>query len=135
MHIPDRIIHTTAFVKPVVEHWLEREIAQWVHPMKDRSDNPLHHERMLLPGSYISLLSGLELRIRISAVFGVRVLFLLKYRGGSSDKSQGLWYCHCSGEGQTNIFQKIIFKTSILYEYLIIKIFNEFSFVIAILKM
>ena len=35
MHHPtDRIIHTMAFVKPVVEHWLEREIAQWVHPMK-----------------------------------------------------------------------------------------------------
>ena len=33
--IPDRIIHTTAFVTPVVEHWLEREIAQWVHPMKE----------------------------------------------------------------------------------------------------
>ena len=36
MHHPtDRIIHTTVFVTPVVEHWLEREIAQWVHPMKD----------------------------------------------------------------------------------------------------
>ena len=33
--IPDRIAHSTAFVIPVVEHWLEREIAQWVHPMKD----------------------------------------------------------------------------------------------------
>ena len=48
--------HTTAFVTPVVEHWLEREIAQWVHPMKDRSDDPWHHERTLLPRSYISLL-------------------------------------------------------------------------------
>ena len=48
MHHPtDRITHTTAFVTAVVEHWLEREIAQWVHPMKDRSDNPLHHERTL----------------------------------------------------------------------------------------
>ena len=48
MHHPtDRIIHTTAFVTPVVEHWLEREIAQWVHPMKDRSDDQLHHERTL----------------------------------------------------------------------------------------
>ena len=47
---------TTAFVTPVVEHLLEREIAQWVHPMKDRSDDPLHHERMLLPCSYILLL-------------------------------------------------------------------------------
>ena len=32
MHHPtDRIIHTTAFGTPVVEHWLGREIAQWVH--------------------------------------------------------------------------------------------------------
>ena len=31
MHHPtDRIAHTTAFVNPVVEHWVEREIAQWV---------------------------------------------------------------------------------------------------------
>ena len=46
MHHPtDRIIHTTAFVTPVMEHWLEQETAQWVHPTKDRSDDPLHHER------------------------------------------------------------------------------------------
>ena len=45
MHHPtDRIAHTTAFVTPVVEHWLEQEIAQRVHPMKDRSDGPSHHE-------------------------------------------------------------------------------------------
>ena len=44
----------TAFVTPVVEHWMEREIAQWVHPMKDRSDDPSHHERTLLPRSYTS---------------------------------------------------------------------------------
>ena len=32
MHHPtDRITYTTAIVTPVVEHWLEREIAQWVH--------------------------------------------------------------------------------------------------------
>ena len=55
-HYPtDRIAHTTTFVTPVVEHWLEREIAQWIHPMKDRSDDPSHHERTLLPLSYISL--------------------------------------------------------------------------------
>ena len=45
---------------------LEREIAQWVHPMKDRSDDPSHHERTLLPRNYISLLylyrSGLYVR-------------------------------------------------------------------------
>ena len=43
----DRIAHTTAFVTPVVEHWLEQEIAEWVHPMKGRSDDPSHHERTL----------------------------------------------------------------------------------------
>ena len=32
MHHPtDRITHITAFVKPVVEYWIEQEIAQWVH--------------------------------------------------------------------------------------------------------
>ena len=55
-HPTYRIAHTTAFVTPVVEHWLEREIAQWVHHMKDRSEDPSHHERTLLPRSYISLL-------------------------------------------------------------------------------
>ena len=54
-HPTDRITHTTTFVTPVVEYWLEREIAQWVHPTKDRSDDPSHHERTLLPRSYISL--------------------------------------------------------------------------------
>ena len=56
MHHPtDRIAHTTVFVTPVAEHWLEREITQWVHPMKDRSDDPSHREGTLLPRSYISL--------------------------------------------------------------------------------
>ena len=40
-----------AFVTPVAEHWLEREIAQWVHPMEDRSDDPMHHERTLYHGA------------------------------------------------------------------------------------
>ena len=29
-HSPDRIVHTTAFVAPVVEHWQEREIIECV---------------------------------------------------------------------------------------------------------
>ena len=56
MHHPtDRITHTTAFVTPVVEHWLEREIAQWIHPIEDGSNDPSHHQQTLLPQSYISL--------------------------------------------------------------------------------
>ena len=34
----DRIRYTTAFVIPVVEHWLEREITQWIR-----------HEGSILP--------------------------------------------------------------------------------------
>ena len=37
--------------RPLLEHWLEREIAQWVHPMKDRSDDPSHHERERIPAA------------------------------------------------------------------------------------
>ena len=29
--IPDRTVHTTAVGTLVMEHWLEREISQWVH--------------------------------------------------------------------------------------------------------
>ena len=39
--IPDRIAHTTAFVTPVVEHWLEREIAQWVGPHEGPIRRPI----------------------------------------------------------------------------------------------
>ena len=46
MHHPtDRITHTTAFVKPVVEHWLEREIAQWVHLTKRERERERDRDR------------------------------------------------------------------------------------------
>ena len=47
-HRQDSTYHDLCYT--IVKHWLEREIAQWVHPMKDRSDDP-----SLLPQSYISL--------------------------------------------------------------------------------
>ena len=68
-HPTDRIAHTTAFVTPVVELWLKREIDQWVHPMKDRSDDPSHHKRTLLPRSYISLLTSME----VQPIFVLRI--------------------------------------------------------------
>ena len=45
-HRQDNTYHGLCYT--VVEHWLEREIAQWVHSTKDRSDDPSHHERTLL---------------------------------------------------------------------------------------
>ena len=63
----DRIPHTMAFVTPVVEHWLEQKLAQW-YTMKDRSDDPSHHKRTLLPRSYISLLADLKCISKLCAV-------------------------------------------------------------------
>ena len=40
--MPDRIAHTTGFIKPVMEHWLGREIAQWVDLISVRSTTKLH---------------------------------------------------------------------------------------------
>ena len=79
MHHPtDRITHTTAFVTPVVEiKWLEREIGQWVHPMKDRSDDPSHHEETLLPRSYISLRLEREIVRELRSVLTSSSLVLL----------------------------------------------------------
>ena len=48
-HRQDNTYHGLCYTR------LEREIAQWVHPMKDKSDVPSHHERTPLPRSYISL--------------------------------------------------------------------------------
>ena len=97
MHHPtDRIAHTTAFVTPVVEHWLEREIAQWVHPMKDRSDDPSHHERTLLPWSYISLLEetllpGIDYygRYGIDSIVGLLQVLVLWLEDGVLGFKQG----------------------------------------------
>ena len=55
LYAPSHRQENTIFVRPVMDHWLERVIAHWVSPMKDRSDDPSLHERTLLPRSYISL--------------------------------------------------------------------------------
>ena len=47
MHDPtDSITHTAVRDKPVVEHWLEQKNSS---TMKDRSDDPSHHELHLAP--------------------------------------------------------------------------------------
>ena len=87
MHNPtDRIAHTTAFVVPVVEHWVEREIAQWIHPMKDRSDDPSHHERTLLPRSYISLLNAMK-EWNVSFNDPLNAFYLRLYHVGHTDRT------------------------------------------------
>ena len=105
MHPIDRIVRTTAFGTPVVEHWLEREIAQWVHPMKDRSDDPSHHERTLLPRSYISLQKTEQEQRTFSQLNTV----LKRYRR-----------CDCSSsrERERQIFHLTTHSTHFIYGYM-----------------
>ena len=53
----DRIVHTTAFDKPVVDHWLERKISQTAagSTEKDRSDDRPLQRRARYRLSYIPL--------------------------------------------------------------------------------
>ena len=53
----DRTVHTTAFDKPVVDHWMEREIAQTAAESteKDRSDDRPLQRRARYRLSYIPL--------------------------------------------------------------------------------
>ena len=96
MHHPtDRIVHTTAFVTPVVMHWPEREIAQWVHPMKDRSDDPSHHERTLLPRSYISLPYTTNTECVLWSELALTNKNERMFRDTpAEDKQQGFFYMH-----------------------------------------
>ena len=58
----DRTVHTTAFDKPVVDHWLERKIAQTAagSTEKDRSDDRPLQMRARYRLSYIPLPSMSE---------------------------------------------------------------------------
>ena len=55
----DRTVHTTAFDKPVVDHWLERKIAQTAAgpTEKDRSDDRPLQRQARYRLSYIPLQS------------------------------------------------------------------------------
>ena len=57
----DRTVHTTAFDKPVVDHWLERKIAQTAAGCteKDRSDDRPLQRRARYRLSYIPLLKSM----------------------------------------------------------------------------
>ena len=54
MHHPtDRIAHTTAFVIPVVAHWLEQERAQWFNDTPDTKIKCYLHKKVKMKYVYI----------------------------------------------------------------------------------
>ena len=53
MHHPTyRIAHTTVFVTPVMDHWLEREIAQWVSALETLTPTSFKTVRLKLNQTY-----------------------------------------------------------------------------------
>ena len=87
MHHPtDRIAHTTAFVIPVVEHWLEREIGQWVHhegsirrPITPRA-NALTTELHLVPSKIMSIIKLYISNMRQGANLPKDTVLLIKFK-------------------------------------------------------
>ena len=77
MHHPtDRIAHTTIFVTPVVEHWLQHQ-----------SDNPLlHFYGAISPKIMVRFTIGFRCRVRVKVkngfrvVLNIRVMFLISVR-------------------------------------------------------
>ena len=57
-HRQDNTYHWLCYTSRGALAGTRNRSTQWVHSMKDRSDDPSHHERALLPRSYISLLQG-----------------------------------------------------------------------------
>ena len=51
-HFIYRIAYTMAFVTPVVEYWLDREIAQWVH-QEGGYEIEIKHTCLLLVTTYV----------------------------------------------------------------------------------
>ena len=79
-HPIDKMIHITFFVIPVVEHWLEREIVQWVNhegsitqPIAAWTD-PLQRSYISLPITFVPKEKIKLLAMKIDFVEGNLVL-------------------------------------------------------------
>ena len=78
----DRTVHTTAFDKPVVDHWLERKIAQTAAgpTEKDRSDDRPLQRRAWKQRAVLDLLS-ISLFCFILSSIHITVMFLISEIG------------------------------------------------------
>ena len=77
VHRQDSTYHGFCYTSRVA---LAGKIAQWVHPMKDRSDDPSHHGRTLLPRSYISLLVSIVSKLSTGPKSRIRYSEIEKFR-------------------------------------------------------
>ena len=78
----DRTVHTTAFDKPVVDHWLERKIAQNAagSTEKDRSDDRPLQRRARYRLSYIPLRQNITFRSALHSVLPATFKILMAFK-------------------------------------------------------
>ena len=68
-HLIDRIAPPTAFVTPVMEQWLEQEIAQWVH--HEGSNTNIYHwlfstkEPLICAGIIFTSFTNMHTRVHL----------------------------------------------------------------------
>ena len=104
MHHPtDRIAHTTAFVTPVMEHWLEREIAEWVSIEEDLRSGQIRSE-CLMCTFRASCCSARLSWVQVSAFTGSSVQDNKNIRGGEGVRGDHLhWWLQGSTSSPTGI--------------------------------
>ena len=83
------IVHTTAFGTPVVEYWLEQEIAQWVHH-EGSIQQPITLWVEALPLSCISLHISMKILPLSALLFqNDKTIFLIKKRISALGRAKG----------------------------------------------
>ena len=104
-HLTDRITHTTAFVTPVVEHQLEREIAQWVLPRSYISLRVHHEGSIRWPIAPWANALTMELHLALGPPWRInptthRTMSERSYHGATSRSSERL-------EGSVALFDRL----------------------------
>ena len=114
-HPTDRIYHTTAFVTPVVEHWLEREITQWVH----------HEESIRWPiAPWVDALTT-ELHLAPILFHDCRHLVQVAQELNISKLCSKLWHdsehniSYTTKEGKKEIFYLMTHLPHFIYSYMV----------------
>ena len=90
----DRTVHTTAFDKPVVDHWLERKIAQTAagSTEKDRSDDRPLQRRARYRLSYIPLLDFTCVSFTVLHVCDIKRTTLEQYLQACRCRFESMYY-------------------------------------------
>ena len=119
-HLTDRIPHTMAFFSPIVEHWLEREMARWVHhqrsirwPIAPRADTlPMSYRAMLNLRIYTLMMIPHFIGVVVVVAIIILIIIVIK-------KTQTKITCKWMGFGDffpLNSFHSYLFFIGVYYK-------------------